>query len=272
MIGGRPGPSLGVTSQRGSNCPAKASAASRVPKAHRRTGLPGSDAIHTVAMVPLSCTRIERMYLHDVAMLTEAPSPCPQGHTYRPDTYIVGWDPCLCVAGRTGHRTYCCIHRHAAGRPAMRAYRVQFVGQGLHRAEPPVRSAERAAGRVNDRRADRGWSRRGIRASSQRAVVIRFLTHVGHDRSGELHGRWDIAAWTEDCCRRPRAPGYRTGTGARRMIWGATGVVALGSADDRAVRQAEEGQTFPRAPVNLGPLSEVILRERAVRGIENDGC
>ena len=60
-------------------------------------------------MVPLSCTRIERMYLHDVAMLTEAPSPCPQGHTYRPDTYIVGWDPCLCVAGRTGHRTYYCI-------------------------------------------------------------------------------------------------------------------------------------------------------------------
>jgi hypothetical protein len=182
VIGGRPGPSLGVTSQRGSNCPAKASAASRVPKAHRRTGLPGSDAIHTVAMVPLSCTRIERMYLHDVAMLTEAPSPCPQRHTYRPDTYIVGWDPCLCVAGRTGHRTYCCIHRHAAGRPAMRAYRVQFVGQGRHRAEPPVRSAEPAAGRVNDRRADRGWSRRGIRASSQRAVVIGFLTHVGHDR------------------------------------------------------------------------------------------
>ena len=107
----------------------------------------GRPVIRTVAMVPLSCTHIERMYLHDVAMLTEAPPPCPQGHTYRPDTYIVGWDPCLCVAGRTGHRTcYCILDDTLQVVPPCARTASSSLVQGHHRAEPPVDQQNRVPG------------------------------------------------------------------------------------------------------------------------------
>lgn len=40
--------------------------------------------------------------------LTEHPPLCPEGHPYQPDRVIVGWEPCLCTPGHTGHRTYWC--------------------------------------------------------------------------------------------------------------------------------------------------------------------
>lgn len=33
---------------------------------------------------------------------------CPGGHPYRADHVVIGWEPCLCAAGRTGHRSYWC--------------------------------------------------------------------------------------------------------------------------------------------------------------------
>ena len=41
--------------------------------------------------------------------LVEHPPPCPRGHPYRADHVIVGWEPCLCTPGHTGHRSYWCV-------------------------------------------------------------------------------------------------------------------------------------------------------------------
>jgi len=37
-----------------------------------------------------------------------APKHCPNGHPLVPGTVVVGWHPCLCVEGHSGHRTYWC--------------------------------------------------------------------------------------------------------------------------------------------------------------------
>jgi hypothetical protein len=37
-----------------------------------------------------------------------APEHCPNGHPLGPGTVVVGWHPCQCVEGHSGHRTYWC--------------------------------------------------------------------------------------------------------------------------------------------------------------------
>jgi len=37
-----------------------------------------------------------------------APDRCPNGHSLGPNRATVGWQPCGCVPGSLGHRTYCC--------------------------------------------------------------------------------------------------------------------------------------------------------------------
>jgi len=43
-----------------------------------------------------------------MALLIEYSPPCPVGHPLIPGRTIVGWKPCLCISGRTGHRLYWC--------------------------------------------------------------------------------------------------------------------------------------------------------------------
>lgn len=44
-------------------------------------------------------------------MVVEQWPDCPRGHPYRPDAVIIGWEPCLCTPGSSGHRSYAC-HEH----------------------------------------------------------------------------------------------------------------------------------------------------------------
>src|SRR6478736_9287284 len=48
-----------------------------------------------------------RTYIRNMQLAEHGP-PCPRGHPYRPDQVVVGWDPCLCTPGHTGHRSYWC--------------------------------------------------------------------------------------------------------------------------------------------------------------------
>ena len=41
-----------------------------------------------------------------MAVIEVAPERCPNGHQLGPNKVIVGWQPCQCVEGRAGHRTY----------------------------------------------------------------------------------------------------------------------------------------------------------------------
>ena len=43
-----------------------------------------------------------------MAVVEVAPEHCPNGHALGPGTVVVGWHPCLCVDGHSGHRTYWC--------------------------------------------------------------------------------------------------------------------------------------------------------------------
>jgi hypothetical protein len=43
-----------------------------------------------------------------MAVVEVAPSHCPNGHELGSGTVVVGWHPCLCVEGHSGHRTYYC--------------------------------------------------------------------------------------------------------------------------------------------------------------------
>ena len=42
------------------------------------------------------------------AVTEERPPHCPNGHPFLAGQMIVGWEPCHCTAGHTGHRTYWC--------------------------------------------------------------------------------------------------------------------------------------------------------------------
>jgi hypothetical protein len=42
------------------------------------------------------------------AVVEVAPEHCPNGHPLGPGTVVVGWPPCQCVEGHSGHRTYYC--------------------------------------------------------------------------------------------------------------------------------------------------------------------
>ena len=54
---------------------------------------------------PLSVGRgtVDRM-----AVVEHAPAECPNGHQLGPNRVVVGWHPCDCTEGRSGHRTYWC--------------------------------------------------------------------------------------------------------------------------------------------------------------------
>lgn len=39
-----------------------------------------------------------------------APRFCPRGHRFGPQRVGVGWAPCKCTQGFTGHRTYTCLN------------------------------------------------------------------------------------------------------------------------------------------------------------------
>ncbi|MCD5419779.1 hypothetical protein LRS71_09455 [Rhodococcus pyridinivorans] len=43
-----------------------------------------------------------------MASFERAPKACPNGHRLGPNRVIVGWTPCTCAPGITGHRTYTC--------------------------------------------------------------------------------------------------------------------------------------------------------------------
>jgi hypothetical protein len=43
-----------------------------------------------------------------MAVVEVAPERCPNGPPFGPGTVVVGWHPCLCVEGHSGHRTYWC--------------------------------------------------------------------------------------------------------------------------------------------------------------------
>lgn len=42
------------------------------------------------------------------AVTEQRPAHCPTGHPFVAGHMIVGWEPCHCTAGHTGHRTYWC--------------------------------------------------------------------------------------------------------------------------------------------------------------------
>jgi hypothetical protein len=44
-------------------------------------------------------------------MSEQRPELCPGGHMYVGGEFLVGWEPCGCTVGHTGHRTYWCQHR-----------------------------------------------------------------------------------------------------------------------------------------------------------------
>jgi hypothetical protein len=46
----------------------------------------------------------------DQSMSEQRPERCPAGHVYVGGEYLVGWLPCGCTIGHTGHRTYWCTH------------------------------------------------------------------------------------------------------------------------------------------------------------------
>jgi hypothetical protein len=43
-----------------------------------------------------------------MAVVEVAPEHCPNGHPLGPGTVVVGWHPCRCAEGHSGHRTYWC--------------------------------------------------------------------------------------------------------------------------------------------------------------------
>lgn len=60
--------------------------------------------VHPSHSLALTCYRT---YVLSVQLVESWP-PCPRGHPYRADHVVVGWEPCLCTSGHTGHRTYWC--------------------------------------------------------------------------------------------------------------------------------------------------------------------
>jgi len=49
--------------------------------------------------------------VHDHSVSEQRPEQCPGGHAYVDadgSAVVVGWAPCLCTSGHTGHRTYWC--------------------------------------------------------------------------------------------------------------------------------------------------------------------
>ena len=67
-------------------------------------------------MAPVDSTGIRgRTYVlvmpGDQSVSEQRPERCPRGHVYVDSTgsfVKVVWEPCLCTAGHTGHRTYWC--------------------------------------------------------------------------------------------------------------------------------------------------------------------
>lgn len=47
-------------------------------------------------------------YSGSVRVTERPPARCPNGHHLGPHKVLVGWYPCLCSSGHTGHRTYYC--------------------------------------------------------------------------------------------------------------------------------------------------------------------
>ncbi len=45
----------------------------------------------------------------DHAVTEQRPADCPGGHAFVGGSVIIGWEPCGCTAGHTGHRTYWCL-------------------------------------------------------------------------------------------------------------------------------------------------------------------
>ena len=56
--------------------------------------------------------RIGRMFdsCRTMSVSEQRPERCPGGHVYVGGEYLVGWLPCGCTVGHTGHRTYWCQH------------------------------------------------------------------------------------------------------------------------------------------------------------------
>ena len=49
--------------------------------------------------------------MSDDVLSEQRPERCPEGHVYvdaAGSWVIVGWEPCLCTSGHTGHRSYWC--------------------------------------------------------------------------------------------------------------------------------------------------------------------
>jgi hypothetical protein len=44
-----------------------------------------------------------------LAVSERPPADCPGGHAYVGGAVIIGWEPCGCTVGHTGHRTYWCL-------------------------------------------------------------------------------------------------------------------------------------------------------------------
>lgn len=79
------------------------------------------------------------------AVTEHRPAHCPTGHPFVAGHMIVGWEPCRCTAGHTGHRTYWC----------------EFCG-ALVEVPPCVRSGVATPDRLGLARP--GWSGHSTRA------------------------------------------------------------------------------------------------------------
>jgi hypothetical protein len=87
----------------------------------------------------------------DQSVSEQRPEGCPRGHAYVDDTgsfVKVGWEPCLCTAGHTGHRTYWCERcGHVLEVPPLPAGTAWHVGDiGYREAELAVPSGLTAGG------------------------------------------------------------------------------------------------------------------------------
>jgi hypothetical protein len=78
--------------------------------------LPPSDTGDLQSRMAASCSAFRRAYRSNMSSIVRAdgsivevaPERCPAGHELAPGRTLVGWSPCDCTAGVSGHRTYTC--------------------------------------------------------------------------------------------------------------------------------------------------------------------
>ena len=89
--------------------------------------------------------------------MTETPPPCSEGHVFEPDHVIVGWKPCLCAPGHTGHRSYWCRDHGIWAEPRTVEAAASLI---MHQRAPDIVGSGRAA--IGRSQYGYGWFEAGV--------------------------------------------------------------------------------------------------------------